>query len=113
EDTFPEDILLAECDPHIRKLAQKVWAASKDNQREAKTVVLKLKTKQFQSLTRSLTSRSAIPSCEVLINTALALCERVDLAPEQLYRLVGVGLSNFRLDENTPEELGAETPSLI
>jgi excisionase family DNA binding protein len=91
EDTFPEDIPLSECEPHIRKLAQKVWTASKDNRREAKTVVLKLKTKEFQSLTRSLTSRGPIPSCETLVNTALNLCERVELEPQQLYRLVGVG----------------------
>jgi DNA polymerase-4 len=114
EDTFPEDIPLAECEPHIRKLAQKVWTASKDNRREAKTVVLKLKTKEFQSLTRSLTSRGPVPSREVLVSTALALCERVEMAPPQLYRLVGVGLSNFQLDETTPEDLRAESvPSLI
>ncbi len=31
---------------------------------------------------------------------ALALRERIDLPSEQLYRLVGVGLTNFRLDED-------------
>ena len=62
EDTFPDGIPLSECEPHTRKLAQKVWAASKDNQREAKTVVLKLKTKEFQSFTRSLTSRNPVLS---------------------------------------------------
>jgi DNA polymerase-4 len=33
---------------------------------------------------------------------ALALRERVELGPEQLYRLVGVGLSNFQLDVAAP-----------
>lgn len=103
EDTFPADIPLSECEPHIRKLAQKVWAASKDNHRGAKTVVLKLKTKEFQSLTRSLTAREPVASCSALASTALALRERVDLHPQQLYRLVGVGLSNFQLDEGTSE----------
>ena len=55
EDTFPDDIPLAECEIHIRKLAEKVWSASKQNRRQARTVVLKLKTKEFHSLTRSLT----------------------------------------------------------
>jgi DNA polymerase-4 len=103
EDTFPEDIPLSECEPHIRKLAEKVWADSKNNCREAKTVVLKLKTKEFQSLTRSLTSHGPIPNCEALVSTALALCERVGMEPSQLYRLVGVGLSNFQLDEELVE----------
>ena len=99
EDTFPDDILLSECEVHIRTLAQKVWAASEENQREAKTVVLKMKTKEFQSLTRSFTLPSPVPSCEVLTDVAISLCERVDLDPGQLYRLVGVGLSNFQRDE--------------
>jgi DNA polymerase IV len=60
EDTFPEDIPLVECETHIRRLAEKVWNASKGNARQARTVVLKLKTKEFSSLTRSLTPRTLI-----------------------------------------------------
>lgn len=114
EDTFPDDIRLAECEAHIRRLAEKVWNASKENAREAKTVVLKLKTKEFQSLTRCLTSRGPVPNFEVFLKIALALRERVDLSPEQLYRLVGIGLSNFRLEEETPQDRSvADAPLLI
>jgi DNA polymerase IV len=102
EDTFPDDIPLSECDAHIRRLAEKVWAASKDNARGARTVVLKLKTKEFSSLTRSLTPSQPITNCETLTEIALGLCQRVDLPDRQLYRLVGVGLSNFQLDEDKP-----------
>jgi DNA polymerase-4 len=100
EDTFPEDIPLSECETHIRRLAEKVWNASKNNARGGRTVVLKLKTKEFQSLTRSLTSHDPVPASDVLTDIALSLCGRVDLAPEQLYRLVGVGLSNFQMDND-------------
>ncbi len=100
EDTFPDDIPLTECEAHIRRLAEKVWQASQSNARQARTVVLKLKTKEFTSFTRSLTPPVLISSCEKLTNIALALRERVDLPAQQLYRLVGVGLSNFRLDED-------------
>ena len=96
EDTFPHDIPLTECEIHIRRLAQKVWNASQENARQARTVVLKLKTKEFSSLTRSLTSRTPVSCCEALANIALGLCDRVDLPVQQLYRLVGVGLSNFQ-----------------
>jgi DNA polymerase-4 len=114
EDTFPDDIPLAECEAHICRLAKKVWNASKDNAREAKTVVLKLKTKEFQSLTRCLTSRGPIPNFETFLNIALALRERVDLSPAQLYRLVGIGLSNFRVEDETPRNRGVlDAPSLI
>jgi len=105
EDTFPEDIPLSECETHIRRLAEKVWSASKNNVRGARTVVLKLKTKEFQSLTRSLTSDHPVPTSDVLTDIALGLCGRVDLAPQQLYRLVGVGLSNFKLDSEETVDL--------
>jgi DNA polymerase-4 len=99
EDTFPVDLPLEQCDTAIRRLAEKVWNASRGNLRQARTVVLKLKTREFSSLTRSLTPREPICSCERLTEIALALRERVDLPSNQLYRLVGVGLSNFRVDE--------------
>jgi DNA polymerase-4 len=100
EDTFPDDITLEECETHIRRLAEKVWIASKNNTRKARTVVLKLKTKEFTSLTRSLTPNEPISSCALLTEIALGLRKRVELPVEQLYRLVGVGLSNFRFDED-------------
>jgi DNA polymerase IV len=99
EDTFPEDIPLAETEPAIRQLAEKVWNASRNNQRGARTVVLKLKTKEFRSLTRSLTSPVLPSSSEELATIALSLRDRVELDPSQLFRLVGVGLSNFQSDE--------------
>ena len=99
EDTFPDDIPLVECEPHIRKLAERVWAASRANVRGGRTVVLKLKTKEFNSLTRSLTPSAPPSSCEEFTEIGLRLCERVGLEPQRLYRLVGIGLSNFQADE--------------
>ncbi len=96
EDTFESDVLLAETEPMIRRLADKLWTASRKEPRTARTVVLKLKTSEFKILTRSHTPESPPPSCEELTEIALRLRERVDLGPRQRYRLVGVGLSNFR-----------------
>lgn len=104
EDTFPEDIPLTDCEAHIRKLAEKVWRMSQGNARGARTVVLKLKTKEFSSLTRSLTPPAAVSSYEEFETLALRLCERVELGPQQLYRLVGVGLNNFQ-KEDEPDTL--------
>ncbi len=104
EDTFPEDIPLVACENHIRRLAQKVWHASKGNIRQARTVVLKLKTREFSSFTRSLTPRTPILTCEDLTKIALGLQERVNLPAQQLYRLVGVGLSNFRYEEQLADD---------
>jgi DNA polymerase IV len=96
EDTFPEDVALAETEPMIRRLAEKLWSASRKEPRIPRTVVLKLKTSEFKILTRSLTPESPPASCEELTAIALKLRERVELGPRQRYRLVGVGLSNFR-----------------
>ena len=68
--------------------------------KRTRTVVLKLKTKEFKILTRSLTPPTPPASCEELIEIALSLRDKVNLDPGQRYRLVGVGLSNFNGAEN-------------
>jgi len=108
EDTFPEDIPLMDTEPQIRRLSEKVWKASHANARSARTVVLKLKTKEFTILTRSLTPPAPTASCEELTSIALTLRERVDVRRTQLFRLVGVGLSNFQ----DVEEAGSPNPQL-
>jgi DNA polymerase-4 len=112
EDTFQVDIPLAETEQQIRRLAEKVWRASRDNARGAKTVVLKLKTKEFNSLTRSVTPSAPPSSCDELTMLALALRERVELGPQQLFRLVGVGLCNFQLDIEFPLFENGETTAI-
>jgi DNA polymerase IV len=101
EDTFEHDLPLSETEPMIRRLAEKLWSASRKESRVARTVVLKLKTSDFKILTRSFTPSSPPSSCEELTGIALKLRERVDLDLGQRYRLVGVGLSNFREAEET------------
>lgn len=95
EDTFESDVLLNETDATIRRLAERVWQASKKESRIARTIVLKLKTAEFSILTRSHTSAAPISSSEELIIIALGLRERVQMGKDQKFRLVGVGLSNF------------------
>lgn len=95
EDTFERDVLLEETEPMIRRLAEKAWTASHKETRVARTVVLKLKTAEFRILTRSHTPNRPPSSCGELTAIALALLEKVNLNPQQRFRLVGVGLSNF------------------
>ena len=99
EDTFEQDVLLAETEPIIRRLAERLWSASRKESRTARTVVLKIKTSEFKVLTRSHTPGLPPSSCDELTDIALRLRERVALGPQQRYRLVGVGLSNFREPE--------------
>jgi DNA polymerase-4 len=104
EDTFEHDVPLTEIEPMIRRLAEKTWAASRQEPRIARTVILKLKTSDFKILTRSHTPGSPPSSCEQLTSIALSLRERVILNPKQRFRLVGVGLSNF----HDPEDAAAQ-----
>jgi DNA polymerase-4 len=95
EDTFEHDVPLAETEPLIRRMAEKAWNASRKETRAARTVVLKLKTSDFKILTRSHTPLSPPGSCEELTSIALSLMSKVHMHPQQRFRLVGVGLSNF------------------
>jgi DNA polymerase-4 len=104
EDTFQEDVLLTDTEPMIRRLAEKLWSASRKESRMPRTVVLKLKTKEFKILTRSHTPNNPPSSCDDLTDIALKLRDRVDLGPQQRYRLVGVCLSNFRELQETESQ---------
>ena len=104
EDTFSTDVPLAETESIILRLAERVWAASRKESRIPRTVVLKLKTSAFAILTRSHTPPSPPSSCEELTSIALTLRGRVNLDPQQRFRLVGVGLSNFCEPEEAPAQ---------
>jgi DNA polymerase-4 len=104
EDTFQQDVLLADTESMIRRLAEKLWSTSRKEVRIARTVVLKLKTSDFKILTRSFTPDHFPSSCDELTEIVLKLRERVDLGQQQRFRLVGVGLSNFRDAEETTSQ---------
>ena len=100
EDTFEHDLPLEELEPHIRRLAEKTWDGyqrelASHHGRLARTVVLKLKTSEFRTLTRSLTPSARPDSLEQLADIACDLRARVELPSRTRYRLVGVGLSGF------------------
>ncbi len=109
EDTFASDRPLSDLADTIACLADKVWQASRKTPRIGRTVVLKLKTAEFQVLTRSMTPRTPPESAQQLRALALQLRERVARPATELYRLAGVGLGNFC----EPEELPAAQVDLF
>ncbi len=109
EDTFEQDVLIEELEPMIRRLAEKTWNASRKQMRSARTVVLKLKTKEFVTLSRSYTPCVSPASCAELTEIALSLRAKVSLPAQQRYRLVGVGLSNFQNPVEGPSQTGLFT----
>jgi DNA polymerase-4 len=96
EDTFEHDLTLDELEPHIRRLAEKTWAGhQREEGRVARTVVLKLKTADFHTLTRSFSPPTLPGTAHELAELACALRARVDRPAGTRYRLVGVGLAGF------------------
>jgi DNA polymerase-4 len=103
EDTFEHDVPLDAIETRIRELAAKVWSATRNTERIGRTVVLKLKTRDFRILTRSHTPPTPPKSERELADIAASLRGHVDLPPTTLYRLVGVGLGNFRDADAVPQ----------
>lgn len=96
EDTFQQDLLLEDTAPHIRVLAEKTWNSYlREEQRTARTIVLKLKTSDFQTLTRSYTPDAPTTNYEDFLAIAMQLRDKVNLPGDTRYRLVGIGLANF------------------
>ena len=95
EDTFERDLPLTALTDTIQRLAERVWVQQSKEPRIARSVVLKLKTADFRLLTRSVTPSHPPANLDELQRLALDLRQRVDLPPNTLYRLVGVGLHNF------------------
>jgi DNA polymerase-4 len=108
EDTFASDVLLRETEPTLRHLAGKVWeAAKKEHGRVGRTVVLKLKTSDFQVVSRSLTPPVPPATPGEFARIAIGLLDRIDLPARTRYRLAGVGLANFRDEHDIPPALFA------
>jgi DNA polymerase-4 len=103
EDTFEQDVPLGEIEPMIRALAAKTWVATRKTERVGRTVVLKLKTSDFHILTRSHTPLLPPQSEQELTQIAVALRDRVALPAHTRYRLVGVGVGNFRDADELPQ----------
>lgn len=97
ERTFEHDLTLDQLESFLPAMAAQVWPNARDGGRVARTVVLKLKTADFRTLTRSLTPPQPPASADELCALAGQLLGRVD-DRGQRFRLVGVGLANFSAD---------------
>jgi DNA polymerase-4 len=110
ENTFAQDITLAEVEEYIRKESRKLWEALRQKEMVGRTVTVKLRTGKFQTATRRLTPEAPPSSAEELAEIGAELLRRFDFGPEARYRLAGIGLSNF-VDEEDEQPL--ELPPLF
>jgi DNA polymerase-4 len=105
ENTFQHDITLDEVADYIRNEAHSLWAALTERHLTGRTVTVKLRTREFHTATRRHTPDLPPSSGDDLARIALDLLGRFDFAADRLYRLAGVGVSNFAEEEETQPAL--------
>ena len=104
EETFEGDLTLAEVAPSLPRMLDEVWAAARKHDCAPRTLVVKLKTSDFRTLTRSVTPSQPPGSAEDLLPLLPAMLARFE--PRQHYRLAGVGLANFIEPDEAQTDFG-------
>jgi DNA polymerase-4 len=92
EDTYPEDLVgLAEMRAEIVRLAKRAAASLEQKALVARTVTIKVRYSNFQTVTRNHTEEPATRDAANITERALMLLERTD-AGKRAVRLLGVGV---------------------
>jgi len=95
EETFSADLTsVAEMREHLRDLSQRVAADLMSRSLSARTITIKVRFRDFTTLTRSLTAAAATCDDETIFQRAKGLLQRTD-AGERSVRLLGLGASNL------------------
>ncbi len=96
ETTFIQDLWLNQLSTPLASLCQNLWQQSQKKNVWGKTITLKLKTTQFQTITRSLSFANALMQESDLYQAALNLLQKIDGKNTNQYRLLGIGLSHLQ-----------------
>jgi len=104
ETTFATDRPRGVIEPTVVEQAHAVWSALRRQRLLARTVVVKLRTADFVTRTRSLTPRRPPSNADAVAGYATALLGRFGLTERTPLRLCGVGLTN--LEEPLLAQLG-------
>jgi DNA polymerase-4 len=91
EDTLDRAFLLA----ILRYLCERVGAELRQEGKHARTITLKLRYADFETITRRISSKEATDADEVIFAGAVGLLEQALARKRKLVRLVGVGVSNL------------------
>lgn len=106
ENTFEKDLyLFDDLTAKIEKISSRVYTRLEKNQKEARTLTLKIKFSDFSQITRSTTDTSLSFKTETQIfNAALNLLKGINI-PKTGIRLLGISLSNFEIEKRDPIQL--------
>lgn len=104
EETFQQDLLeIPAIEFYLRQCAQNVFEQLTKEGKQARTVTLKIKYHNFQTITRRRTLESYIHSGDEIFEVARELLTRTDAGRIKI-RLAGISLSNFNIVENSESE---------
>lgn len=110
ERTFERDILdLWALESKLQELSEEVATELRKIGRPGRTVTLKLRYSDFETITRSKTITQFLDSPESIARIAIALLRGNTEAGSRPVRLIGVSVSGLR-NENDPEQLYFQFP---
>jgi DNA polymerase-4 len=96
ETTFAEDTLdITFLRSILHYLCERVGAELRQETKHARTITLKLRYSDFETITRSLSTKAAVDADEVIFAGAVRLLEQALAGNRKPVRLIGVGVSNI------------------
>jgi DNA polymerase-4 len=99
ETTFAQDTMDRRViEAILRYLCERVSAELRQQNKQAKTVSLKLRFANFDTINRSFSSSEATSSDDVIFATAVQLLDKAFDGKQKLVRLIGVEVSNLTGD---------------
>jgi len=79
----------------LRYLCERVGAELRQETKHARTITLKLRYSDFETITRRFSSKEAIDADELIFAGAVKLLEQALAGKRKLVRLIGIGVSNL------------------
>jgi DNA polymerase-4 len=95
EETFAQDLQrIPDILPELRRISNDVAECLADDGLSGRTITLKLKYSDFETITRRLSLAQATADAAIIFDQAVQLLERTEVG-ERKIRLIGVSVSNF------------------
>jgi DNA polymerase-4 len=79
----------------LRYLCERVGAELRQETKHARTITLKLRHSDFETITRSLSAKESIDADELIFAAAVKMLEQALSRNTKPVRLIGIGVSNF------------------
>lgn len=104
ENTFPQDILdVNTLHSELEDIASVLWDRIERTGAKGKTITLKVKYEDFESITRSITYKNFIDSEEIILRSGKELLLNTE-AGKRKVRLLGLSLSHLKSEEDKDDK---------